>query len=128
MPADQRENGTGPTSPVRRPASGCGPARTLRPDDAAVLKTAVFACLQMSGWTPDDIGKVWKRVPTETPPARSMINAILRLRIDGRPLFRSVEGSDGSRAVQFDPAEFPDGINVICGALWLRLPSCSACP
>ena len=81
----------------------------------------MFACLQMGGWTPDDIGRVWEKVPTETPPARSMINAILRLRIDGRPLFRSVESADGSRAIQFDPAEFPDGMNAICGALWLRL-------
>ena len=101
--------------------------RALTADDATVLKLTMFALLERYS-TMDrlDLDEINSRTPTPSGPADKIMDAINRVRIDGKPVVRTERTTSNGEPFYdlhypFAEADFPGGPRTVCLALFVRL-------
>ena len=101
--------------------------RALTVNDATVLKLTMLAVLERySTFDHIDLDDINSRTPTPAGPADQIMDAINRVRIDGKPIVRVHRTIErGETFYEFDnPLEnagFPGGARTVCLALLVRM-------
>ena len=101
--------------------------RALTENDATVLKLTMFALLERySTMDRFDLNEINSRTPTPSGPAEEIMDAINRVRIDGKPVVTTERTTEkGEIFYQLDypftEADFPGGPRTVCLTLFVRL-------
>lgn len=101
--------------------------RALTVNDATVLKLTMFAVLERySTFEHIALDDINSRTPTPVGPADQIMDAINRVRIDGKPIVRVHRTMErGETFYEFDypldNAGFPGGARTVCLALFVRM-------
>ena len=98
--------------------------RTLAVNDATVLKLTVFAILEgYSGTTPTEKKIMDAGIPTPPWPTGEVMNAINRLRIDGKPVVSTHPTRKNGYEYDYplEDTELAGQIQIVCQALVVRM-------
>ncbi len=101
--------------------------RALTENDATVLKLTMFALLERySTMDRFDLNEINSRTPTPSGPADEIMDAINRVRIDGKTVVRTERTTSKGKTFYdlhypFTETDFPGGPRTVCLALFLRL-------
>ena len=101
--------------------------RALSVNDAAVLKLTLFALLERySTFDRGDLDEMNELTPTPPAPADEIMDAINRVRVDGKAVVRTERTIDKGKpfyqlSYPFEANDFPGGARTICLALTMRM-------
>ena len=101
--------------------------RALTADDATVLKLTLFALLERySAFKRSDLDEMNDFTPTPSGPVDETMEAVNRVRIDGKAVVRTEQSTDNGEPFYelhypFSEDDFPGGARTICLALALRM-------
>ena len=101
--------------------------RALATEDATVLKLTLFALLERySTVKPNDLDEMNELTPTPSAPVDDTMEAINRVRIDGKAVVRTERAIDNGKPFYdlhypLSNDDFPGGARTICLALLLRI-------
>jgi len=101
--------------------------RPLTVDDATVLKLTLFALLERySTFERGDLDEMNDLTPTPSSPADEVMDAISRVRVDGKAVVRTERTIDKGKPFYdlhypFSEDAFPGGAKTICLALTVRI-------
>ena len=101
--------------------------RALTTEDATVLKLTLFALLERySTFKRSDLDEMNELTPTPSNPVDDTMEAINRVRIDGKTVVRTERAVDNGKPFYdlhypFSDDDFPGGARTICLALLVRM-------
>ncbi|MCY4058556.1 MAG: hypothetical protein OXG44_11195 [Gammaproteobacteria bacterium] len=101
--------------------------RALTVDDATVLKLTLFALLERySTFEQSDLDEMNAITPTPSGPADDVMEAVNRVRIDGKAVVRTEVTTEKGEAFYdlqypFSEDDFPGGPRTVCLALSMRI-------
>ena len=107
--------------------------RALTENDATVLKLTMFALLERySTMDRFDLNEINSRTPTPSGPADEIMDAINRVRIDGKAVVRTERTTSKGKTFYdlhypFTETDFPGGPRTVCLALSCACTNWSAC-
>lgn len=102
-------------------------SRALTVDDTTILKLTLFALLERySTFDRADLDEMNELTPTPSGPADEIMDAINRVRIDGKAVVRTERTIDKGKPFYelhypFSEDDFPGGPRTVCLALSLRM-------
>ena len=102
-------------------------SRPLTVDDATVLKKALLALLEHhTSLTRAELAEMDRNVPTPHWPADNLMDAVNRLRVDGKQIVQATTKTSGSRTAwkfrfPLEDTELANKAQTVCQALFVRL-------